>query len=352
METFSWAFSKVQHKTVQSQRSRRSTHIHETIQLPTDADITDALCPIYTHRGCANTYMGRFCMGKLLNRTIFPLLLRWPGQSHVGGIGYPLSKKTSLLLPVRCNWQSDAIDGPIEDRPYSTYIDSNTGEPVPAMGARPSIPGKEYWTEDTVIRVRSAHAALPSDEPIVTAKPSYGQKPGSRRKKFKVQSAASESSVGKSVDSDATPKDSDLLSEEKVEDVSTKHVIRQSDANEDPIDEEELARKYGEPHPFIRQNSEKKSLNETLSNEELWWNWRKFPEGKEPWSAWHKRAPDVDTLEEMGSAEQLFEGFNLGFLVMAAAMAETGQIKLFGDKPTVAEATLARARRNVFKEER
>eukprot|EP00246_Nothoceros_aenigmaticus_P001953 TRINITY_DN12623_c0_g2_i1.p1 TRINITY_DN12623_c0_g2~~TRINITY_DN12623_c0_g2_i1.p1 ORF type:complete len:268 (-),score=88.94 TRINITY_DN12623_c0_g2_i1:43-846(-) len=37
---------------------------------------------------------------------------------------------------------------------------------------------------------------------------------------------------------------------------------------------------------------------------------------------------------------------------MAAAMAETGQIKLFGEKPTIAEATLARARKHVYKEKR
>lgn len=38
--------------------------------------------------------------------------------------------------------------------------------------------------------------------------------------------------------------------------------------------------------------------------------------------------------------------------VMAAAMAETGQITLFGEKPTIAEATLARARKRVFYNER
>lgn len=37
---------------------------------------------------------------------------------------------------------------------------------------------------------------------------------------------------------------------------------------------------------------------------------------------------------------------------MAMAMAEAGQIKLYGEKPTVAEAALARARKTVFKEER
>lgn len=38
--------------------------------------------------------------------------------------------------------------------------------------------------------------------------------------------------------------------------------------------------------------------------------------------------------------------------VFAKAMAETGQIKLYGDYPTRTEAALARARRHVFKDER
>jgi len=38
--------------------------------------------------------------------------------------------------------------------------------------------------------------------------------------------------------------------------------------------------------------------------------------------------------------------------VFAKAMAETGQIKLYGDHPTLTETTLARARRHIFKEER
>lgn len=43
---------------------------------------------------------------------------------------------------------------------------------------------------------------------------------------------------------------------------------------------------------------------------------------------------------------------SLELQVMAAAMAETGQIELFGEKPTIAEATLARARKRVFYAER
>lgn len=39
-------------------------------------------------------------------------------------------------------------------------------------------------------------------------------------------------------------------------------------------------------------------------------------------------------------------------MVMAAAMAKSGQIKLFSEKPSIAEASLARARKRVFYEER
>lgn len=38
--------------------------------------------------------------------------------------------------------------------------------------------------------------------------------------------------------------------------------------------------------------------------------------------------------------------------VFAKAMAETGQIKLYGDHPTLTETALARARKRIFKEER
>lgn len=38
--------------------------------------------------------------------------------------------------------------------------------------------------------------------------------------------------------------------------------------------------------------------------------------------------------------------------VFAKAMAETGQIELYGDHPTHTETALAKARRHIFKEER
>ena len=38
--------------------------------------------------------------------------------------------------------------------------------------------------------------------------------------------------------------------------------------------------------------------------------------------------------------------------VFLKAMAETGQIKLYGDHPTMTETSLYRARRHIYKEER
>lgn len=40
------------------------------------------------------------------------------------------------------------------------------------------------------------------------------------------------------------------------------------------------------------------------------------------------------------------------FQVFLKAMAETGQVKLYGEHPTLTETSLYRARRHIFKEER
>ncbi|GFP82730.1 uncharacterized protein at3g28850 [Phtheirospermum japonicum] len=81
----------------------------------------------------------------------------------------------------------------------------------------------------------------------------------------------------------------------------------------EPKEEEELTgyildKKIGRPHAFIDPKA-KKPIEEPLTSEELWWNWRK-PD-KEQWSRWQIRRPDVE-------------------MVFIKAMAETGQVKLFG----------------------
>lgn len=269
--------------------------------------------------------------GNLQNNTIYSLPLKDSVQLFVRLTNYPVRKKNRLVVSAGWRPGDERINGPIEFPPYDSYIDSNTGEPVPAMGARSSIPNKEFWSEDTILRVRSAQASSPLDESVSSSHPSFGQQPGSRRKKFKERASMTESSAGETVDDESTPEDANYSSDE-AEDTPMPYVIREPETNE-TVDAEELARKYGEPHSFVRQTSKKNSPEGQLPNEDLWWNWRKPPIGKETWSEWQKRPPDVDT-------------------VMAMAMAESGQIKLHGEKPTVAEAALARARKTVLKEER
>ncbi|GJX37675.1 protein plastid transcriptionally active 12, chloroplastic [Tanacetum coccineum] len=75
----------------------------------------------------------------------------------------------------------------------------------------------------------------------------------------------------------------------------------------------------------------RKLIKEPLTSEELWWNWRKLD--KEQWSRWQKKRPDAET-------------------VFLKAMAETGQIKLYGEQPTLTETALYRARKHLYKEER
>lgn len=44
--------------------------------------------------------------------------------------------------------------------------------------------------------------------------------------------------------------------------------------------------------------------------------------------------------------------FAFQFQVFLKAMAETGQVKLYGEHPTLTETSLYRARRHLFKDER
>ncbi|GJT87510.1 protein plastid transcriptionally active 12, chloroplastic [Tanacetum coccineum] len=82
--------------------------------------------------------------------------------------------------------------------------------------------------------------------------------------------------------------------------------------------------------PSVIDPKVRKLIKEPLTSEELWWNWRKLD--KEQWSRWQKKRPDAET-------------------VFLKAMAETGQIKLYGEQPTLTETALYRARKHLYKEE-
>ncbi|XP_056175688.1 protein PLASTID TRANSCRIPTIONALLY ACTIVE 12, chloroplastic isoform X2 [Syzygium oleosum] len=246
---------------------------------------------------------------------------------------------------VKCE-KDEFEDVSIERPPYYSYLDSTSGQLEPASGARAAIPGEEYWPEGTASRVRAARAPEPTGKSL--GSPSYGKSPGSRRKKYKTSVAASESAGVSSQsndllvpeaasgssqtdlllsDSETPGTSADAIEEHK--DSSSEYVVYQTEPEEEETGYD-LDKKLGRPHPFIDPKV-KKPIEEPLTSEELWWNWRK-PD-KEQWSRWQRRRPDVET-------------------VFLKAMAETGQVKLYGDHPTLTETSLYRARRHLFKEER
>ncbi|XP_010275036.1 PREDICTED: protein PLASTID TRANSCRIPTIONALLY ACTIVE 12 [Nelumbo nucifera] len=269
-------------------------------------------------KSCLNSqtsFVGSFTAGKV--------------QLKIALNSNPFIRKTTLLPFIKCAKKDGSFDPlSVERPPYYSYMDSTSGQLEPASGARASIPGQDYWPEGTVSRVRAARAPEPTGKSITAS--SFGKHPGSRRKKYKASVGTVESSE-LSVDSSdpAMLETSDDVSEE-TKDPSSEYVVYQTEPEEESIDDYELDKKYGHPHPFVDPKV-KKPIEETLSSEELWWNWRK-PD-KEQWSRWQRRKPDVET-------------------VFLKAMAETGQVKLYGDQPTLTETSLYRARRHLFKEER
>ncbi|KAM5587578.1 protein PLASTID TRANSCRIPTIONALLY ACTIVE 12, chloroplastic [Rosa sericea] len=220
----------------------------------------------------------------------------------------------------------------VERAPYYSYLDSTSGQLEPASGARASIPGQDYWPEGTASRVRAANAPEPTGESV--GSPSFGRSPGSRRRKNKASVEAHDSSDPsvKSSELVAVAMEPEILEDtmEDVKHISSDYVVYQTGPEKEEETGYELDKKLGRPHPFIDPET-KKPLEEPLTSDELWWNWRK-PD-KEQWSRWQRRRPDSET-------------------VFLKAMAETGQVKLYGEEPTLTETSLYRARRHLFKEER
>lgn len=186
----------------------------------------------------------------------------------------------------------------VERPPYYSYMDSTSGQLEPASGARSSLPEEDLWPEGTVNQVRAGRAPPPTGESSGT--PSYGSKPGSRRKKGRTSISAS-SDDGSSSEAVAESTDTALLEvsvEEPFEDdspdsSSSDYVVYQSEPAEEEASEFDLDKRLGVPHPFVDPKI-KKPIEGTLTSEELWWNWRK-PE-KEQWSRWQRRRPDVETV--------------------------------------------------------
>ncbi|PWA93954.1 plastid transcriptionally active 12 [Artemisia annua] len=255
-----------------------------------------------------------------------------------------LTKRTPLFPCVKCEKKDnddDSSDTPperpfekmsVERAPYHSYRDSISGQVEPASGARASILGQDYLPEGTVGQARAAGAPVPTDTSDGAS--SYGKNPGSRRKTYKATSAAAESTE---VNTEVTAVAEQVVEEEGLDERSEEStdefsdfVVYEKDTEAEELTGYDLDKKLGRPHPFIDPKV-RKPIKEPLTSEELWWNWRK-PE-KEQWSRWQKKRPDAET-------------------VFLKAMAETGQIKLFGEQPTLTETALYRARKHLYKEER
>lgn len=246
-------------------------------------------------------------------------------------------RRISLCPCIKCERKDEPFEYvSVERPPYYSYMDSTSGKLEPASGARASIPGEEYWPEGTASRVRAARAPEPTGKSL--GSPSYGKNPGSRRKKHRTKVAAPESSPVTVESSDEeTVEPSDLVTSDVVEDTieepkdsSSEYVVYQMEPEAEEESGYQLDKTVGRPHPFIDPEV-KKPIEKPLTSDELWWNWRK-PD-KEQWSRWQRRRPDVET-------------------VFLKAMAETGQVKLYGEHPTLTETSLYRARRHLFKDER
>ncbi|GER48905.1 plastid transcriptionally active 12 [Striga asiatica] len=239
-------------------------------------------------------------------------------------------KKHRLLPCIKCKKTDEPnfIEVSVERYPYESYMDSTSGQLEPATGARASIPSEEYWPEGTANQVRAARAPEPTG--VSTGKPSFGKNPGSRRKKYKSTASSASSGSSEVIVSDPVEiESSEDSSDEAKETLSENFVVYETEPEEE-LTGYDLDKKIGRPHPFI-DPKDRRPIEDTLDSEELWWNWRK-PKN-EKWSRWQRRRPDVET-------------------VFLKAMAEKGQIKLYGDEPTLTECALYRARRHLYKEER
>ncbi|KAK6932141.1 hypothetical protein RJ641_001765 [Dillenia turbinata] len=259
-------------------------------------------------------------------------------QVRVGLIYAP--RKDALIPCIKCEKKDGNFEHvSVERPPYYSYMDSTSGQLEPASGARASIPGQEYWPEGTASRVRAARSPAPTGESA--GAPSYGKSPGSRRRKYKTSAAKPEASGAATDESVEKPEASGAVTEESVEssdpaaaetsddaseesrDLSSEFVVYQPELEKEELSGYDLDKKLGRPHAFI-DPKKKKPIEEplTVKNYE-----------KEQWSRWQRRKPDVET-------------------VFLKAMAETGQVKLYGKEPTLTETSLYRARRHLFKEER
>ena len=147
-------------------------------------------------------------------------------------------------------------------------------------------------------RVRAARAPAPVGESAGT--PSFGKKPGSRRRGYKEQVPSA--SAGESAETDDDYGEIVLVAEdsedasEVTKDSADEYVIYEA-PQEEELSEYDMDKMMGRPHPFI-DPSKAMSLGEPKTSEELWWHWRRKND-KDVWSRWQRRRPDVDTVSSI-----------------------------------------------------
>lgn len=234
---------------------------------------------------------------------------------------------------MRCGRDDDVVDGPIQEPQYTSYVDPNTGEPDATFGARTPLPDMGFGGEDMVRIIRSGQASTPGNdgkkskpEPIPSTRSSSYV---SRRRKSNALQESRASREGLS----GIEKDEGNTSTEEIGEIESRGSERpwytQKDPEDDPTEaayeymEEEGEGDDGEDEEKddeeedddedeegeedeMRGGSNALVRNEEtgvapvpdspLANDELWWNWRKPLPENEPWSAWHKRTGDSDTV--------------------------------------------------------
>jgi hypothetical protein len=247
---------------------------------------------------------------------------RGEGFALVGIVGRRERRGRGRELVVRCN-ESDEVDNPPEAPAYTSYVDPNTGEPSPTYGARTPLPGPAYWGEDMQRVVRSGQASTPGGDSRASRRASRDYV--SKRKTANVASRRAEK-VENEFEEDEMEEDEE--EEEEFVPMTKEQIVAsggelwytKNDPEHDPIKEAlyQMVEEHEEEKQEEGEEGEEngasegtdvaglvgkkegalvpKSENEQLPNNELWWNWQKPPKAKEPWSAWHKRSGDSDSV--------------------------------------------------------
>jgi hypothetical protein len=270
--------------------------------------------------------------------------LRLRGRRGLWRNCYVSRRELGLGLVVRCGRDDDVVDGPIQEPQYTSYIDPNTGEPSPTFGARTPLPDQAFWGEDMVRITRSGQAMAPG---------SGGKKPRpeprkrnfvSNRKKTNVANRSSQNMDGLDGIGDGEGDDEgddeegekssgskeseklwyakndpehdpiiaaykDSLEEAEGEKIEEEESVEEGEEEEDEDDDddddgngkEEVGLRLASSSHKEGEGEQEEGVVESapiprLPNDELWWNWQKPPKDQEPWSAWHKRPGDGDTV--------------------------------------------------------